>query len=1070
MLSYHRLRERDLKTYLPRTPPVPKSYLRFSALALSTGLATLYPMDFRWFAAGVFGALPLLSFGEEKIDFNRDVRPILSDNCFHCHGPDSKNQKSKFRLDTEENLFSEKYSAVVRGELKESELHWRIHSEDDDEVMPPADSNRSLSQKEKETLDKWIEQGAPYAKHWAFTVPQKPAVPGAGKEWAKSEIDRFVAAKLTNENLKPAPEASPETLLRRASLALTGLQPTPEEIAEFRAAAASDPGKAYEAAVDRYLASIHFAERLTLRWLDAARYADTDGYQVDSPRTNWPWRDWVIHSFHENKPFDQFSIEQIAGDMLPNATDQQRLASAFNRNHRQNAEGGALAEEFLVENVIDRVETTSTVWLGLTMGCARCHDHKYDPLSQREFFQMYAYFNNIGERGTGKGVSANPLLKIGSPIVEAPKELLTAVEKAEAHMAAVKKTSPARFEAWLAETEKTLAEDAKDIWQTAELSSVQVYGEAKLEGQGDGSWKLTGPKLAKGVYNLQFPVRKGETITALSLEALSDPSFTAPRKLARSTNGNFVLTDFKVLVANNDKLEQAEIRSASATHSQEGFPIANAIDAKKNTGWAIFGKDKKGPSNETAFFVFSKPIQPKEDTTVHVQLRHESGFASHNIGRLRLATTSDPNPELRTGAGLDEAITEALQTPADQRNKDQNAALKKHYDAIDPEMAAAKASLDQANQQLAATGVGPVNVMVMNEREGDPLPAYLLNRGSYLEPDKSEALPRAVPAALFSGETQPKDRLEFAQWMASGDNPLTARVYVNRVWQDLLGVGLVKTTEDFGLQGEVPLYAELLDWLAVHFVESGWDVKELHRLILTSAMFRQHSRVAEEMTTRDPENRLLARGPRYRMDGFAIRDMALRSSGLLSEAPGGPPVKPYQPAGLWNAVSSNSGTKYASDKGEKLYRKSMYTYWKRAVNPPRQIIFDAAGREACNVRARRTNTPLQALALMNDVTFVESARNTAERILKAEAKDDATRLAKAYEIVTSREMRASQAKILSENLDFFRRHYEANEAAAKEFLSAGESPRDESLPVSEYAAWAAVTHLMLNLDESITLE
>ena len=811
-----------------------------------------------------------------------------------------------------------------------------------------------------------------------------------------------------------------------------------------------------------------------MRWLDAARYADTDGYQNDSERKNWPWRDWVIQAYHENMPFDQFTVEQLAGDMLPSATRDQILASAFNRNHRQNAEGGALAPEFFVENVIDRVETTSTVWLGLTMGCARCHDHKYDPLSQREFFQLFAYFNNIGERGTGKGIAANPILEIGSPLVEVPETIQTQIDSAKAGLEGARKSLPVRFETWLAEAEQSLDSDDADIWKTEKLSSVQVYGEAKLEDQGDGSWKLTGPELAKGVYNLQFPVKKGERITAISVEALADPEFSRPRQLARSVNGNFVLTDFKVFIAsgeNDDELVQMKIGGASATYSQDGYPVANAVDAKNNSGWAIFGKGKNEASDETAFFTFESPIVPDSDTTLHLQLRHESGFASHNIGRLRIATTDVENPELRTAAGLDAAIVAALRAPADERSKEQIAELKKYHQTLDAELLAAEAAVKKAEAALDRIGAGEVPVMVMQEREGDREPAYLLDRGQYDAPDKSEELPRAVPAAFFGGEEkdQPKDRLELARWIVSEENPLTARVVVNRIWQDHFGVGLVKTTEDFGAQSELPSHPELLDWLAVEFVESGWDVKALHKLIVTSATFQQGSVIDPTLLGRDPENRLLSRGPRYRLDGFAIRDLALQAAGLLDERVGGAPVKPYQPEGLWENLAARAGTKYAVGSGSDLYRKSMYTYWKRAVNPPRQLIFDSSGREACSVGVKRTNTPLQALVLMNDVTFVEAARNLAERVIKEQSERE-ERIREIYRQATSLTLRQEQLDVLSGSLEFYLEHFADKTGEAEMFLKAGVSPRDESISAPEHAAWTAVAHLVLNLDTTISVQ
>lgn len=1017
----------------------------------------------------VFSLLSAVGFSDDKIDFNRDVRPILSDKCFHCHGPDSKNQKSDLRFDSEERLFAdyEGVKAVVPGDLKASEMHWRINSDDPDDEMPPRKSNRLLSDEQKKILDEWIKQGAPYAKHWAFEIPRKSELPELThawqKSWAKNPIDHFVAKKLYEKGLEPTKPATDETLRRRASLALTGLQPTHEEIANF---------KNLDSEVDRLLETMDYAERQALRWLDASRYADTDGFQNDAERSNWPWRDWVIKAFQENKPFDEFTIEQLAGDMLENPTGDQILASAFNRNHRQNSEGGALAPEFLVENVIDRVETTSTVWLGLTLGCARCHDHKYDPLSQREFYQMFAYFNNIGEKGIGKGISANPVQKMGSPLMEMPPELSAKIETAIAAVSAAKKSAPDRMTAWAAETVASFEDESGEAkaWFDAKITKATSSGSAKLVKQLDGSYLLTGKKLAKATYTVDVEPKKGQVITGFSIEALPHDSLTKPRQLARSTNGNFVLSE--LIVKHGGK--PVKIKSVTATYSQENYPVKNLLDGNTKTGWAVFGGETKAET-VSAYFTLAEPISAGEKDLIQFVFRHESGFGSHNIGRFALGLTEEKNPELHTPdeTGVGRQVAAALRIPADKRNAEQKKIVADYFASIDPELAKENAALAAVEKEKIARGFTEVPVMVMKEREGEPVETYLLNRGVYTEPDKSENLPRSLPLAIFSGDPKamPKDRLELANWMVSRDNPLTARVTVNRMWQDIFGVGLVKSVGDFGVQGEIPEYQELLDWLAVEFIDSGWDVKEMFRLILTSATFQQGSFIEPILFDRDPENRLLSRGSRYRLDGFAIRDVALRASGLLTETVGGAPAKPYQPEGLWNAVSAGAGTRYQPSKGADLYRKSMYTYWKRAVNPPRQIIFDAGGRELCLVNTRRTNTPLQALALMNDVTFVESARHVAERVLtNAELKTDAEKIGHTYKLVTSREVRPEQVKILSDNLGFFRDHFSKNQDGATKFLSAGESKKNEKLDVIEHAAWASVAHLVLNLDETITLE
>ena len=1025
--------------------------------------------------AFLFSALTV--FAEEEVDFNRDIRPILSDKCFHCHGPDAKNQKSDFRLDSSESALADYdgVKGIVPGDLKKSEVHWRIRMPNDDiDVMPPLDSNRILSNREKDLLDAWIKQGADYDVHWSFKKPVRNELPKLNEEnqaRVQNPIDHFIFARLEEEKLTPQKEAGMEMRLRRASYTLTGLPPTPEAVDK---ALKGDPEKAYGSFVDELLASTDYAERQTLRWLDAARYADTDGYQNDSERKNWPWRDWVIKAYHENKPFDEFTIEQLAGDMLPEATGDQILASAFNRNHRQNAEGGALAPEFFVENVIDRVETTSTVWLGLTMGCARCHDHKYDPLSQQEFFQMFAYFNNIGERGTGKGLQANPVQNFRSPLIDPPQELLTALEKANAAEADAKKTLKSRRDAWISEAAIALtAKEQKQEWTLQEISKAEVENaEGTLSKEDDGSLVFNGQNVSKAAYRVGISSKGNQKVTAVRIDALPDSTFGKPRQLARSVNGNFVLTDVKIAIVNDisGKARSLDIAHAAASFEQDNYPVSNTIDDNAGSGWAVFGSGAR-PESVSAYFFLATSVDLKKGESLELLLNHGSNFSDHNIGKFKVFLTDEDVSDKVTKSTLSPKITSALKTAKERRSAAENKTLADYYLTIDQATKTSKKAVADAEKKLKAVGAESVSVMVMREREGERIPAYLLERGQYDAPDKSKELPRAVPAAFFEGEAedQPQDRLELARWIISENNPLTPRVIVNRMWQDHFGMGLVKTTEDFGAQSELPTHPELLDWLAVEFMESGWDVNALQKLIVTSATFQQGAAVDPGLLERDPENRLLARGPRYRLDGFSIRDNALQASGLLDRRVGGSPVKPYQPEGLWNSMASGAGTRYPMDKGDDLYRKSLYTYWKRAVNPPRQLIFDSGGREACSVAVRRTNTPLQALVLMNDVTFIEAARNLAEIVLKEESETD-KRLKEIYRRVTALSLDGKRLAILQKNLAYFSKHFAEHPEEAAEFLKSGSSPRDESLPVPEHAAWTAAAHLVLNLDTTISLQ
>ncbi|MDB4491984.1 PSD1 and planctomycete cytochrome C domain-containing protein [bacterium] len=1005
--------------------------------------------------------LPLVQ-AEEKVSYNHDIRPILSENCFFCHGPDPETREGDVALHEAKFAYAlvDGIHPIVPGDSEDSEVVYRIFDKAD--PMPPEDSKRSLTEMQKNLIKLWIEQGAEYEEHYAFVPPVKasPPVIAESKAPLRNPIDHFIQARLKKEDLVPASEASLEILARRATLALTGLQPTPEQTASFLNDKSPD---AYEKFVERLLTTDAYAERMALNWLDVARYADTDGYQNDNQRENWPWRDWVIQAYRENMPFDQFTIEQLAGDMLPDATEQQRLATAFNRNHRQNGEGGALAAEYFVENVIDRVETTSTVWLGLTTGCARCHDHKYDPISQKEFFQLYGYFNNIGEKGIGNGTKANPLMSIGSPLERAPADHAEKVAALDAAVATAEKDLPARFNKWVTGAHAA-AIDPEAVWFSADsvMSNTVAGKKGSLKLLPDSSFRYSG-KTTTGVdYNLKLAPGK-KTITGVRLIALPDPSFKGPQKLAPSTNGNFVLTSFEASAISKKgvKEDRLKIARASATFEQKDYPLAHALDSNNKTGWAISGAPAEGAS---ALFVFDKPLVLEADGSLELNLRHGSSFAGHNIGRFQILLTSKETPTLQgSPSGLPAALIAILKKDLSKGSEGEKKKLRAAHRALD--LPLTKAISDREKYLKGNTDKVPV--MVMKEREGAPAVSRLLDRGQYDAPI-GEPLSRGVLAALLKeGQAHPKDRLELAKWLVSRDNPITARVVINRMWQQLMGIGLVKTAEDFGSQGELPSHPALLDWLAIEFIESGWDVNKMMRLIATSHTFRQSSVTNSILIEKDPENRLRARGPRHRMDGFAIRDLALHAAGLLNSEIGGRPVKPYQPAGLWQSVAANAGTRYKESSGKDLYRKSMYSYWKRAVNPPRQIIFDAGSREICNVKPKITNTPLQALALMNDRTFLEAARHLAERMLK-EAPGDP--LPHGYRLATGYELKSDVAGVLEKSLTYFTEYFGADENAAVSFLKNGASKRDESISVAQHAAYTAVAHLILNLDETITIE
>ena len=1014
---------------------------------------------------------------ESTVNFNRDIRPILSDKCFLCHGPDANRREAKLRLDTREGATKDLdgYQAIVPGDPDDSEVVVRIYSDDKKEIMPPPKSKKSLTQQEKDLIRQWIKQGAEYQAHWSLIPPKSSPRPKVKRdEWVRNPIDAFVLSRLESENLQPSPEADKATLIRRVTLDLTGRPPTPAEVDAFLKDTTGGGG-AFEKVVDRLLQSKQFGERMALVWLDAARYADTNGYQVDRGRQMWIWRDWVIRAYNANMPFDQFTIEQIAGDMLPNATIDQKIASGFNRNHRINGEGGVIPEEFRTEYVIDRVGTTGTVWLGLTLSCARCHSHKFDPVSQKEFYQLFAYFNNVPENGRD-GLKGNAVPVLSVPIPEKQAEL-RAVEQKVVDLQKQLTVESAEFRAEQQQWEqRTLSKLTKGgvgpMWSLANVATAESTGNVNLKRLEDESFLATGANPATPTYTVTIKSgpRKPRVLTGVRLEALMHPNMTKGG-LSRSVNGNFVLTEFELLRHSPDMNEPqpVKIASAIADHSQENYPIAQSIDGNKGTGWAILGKPK--PGNRTAVFTLAEPLTLKADTSLIIRLKHDSRFPAHAIGRFRFSLTDADKPALEGKGQLPLEVIAALQTPASKRSKKQRRTLADFYRprsrALAPfrkQLAAAKKQLDQMKKTSTTT------VMVMQEMD-KPRPAFYLNRGQYDQP--GEQVQPGIPASLGRlPKGAPNNRLGLARWLVDATNPLTARVTVNRYWQMYFGLGLVKSVDDFGSQGEWPSHPELLDWLATEFVRSGWDVKAMQKLIVTSATYRQSSRITPQSWARDPENRLLARGPRFRLSAATIRDQALAISGLLVEKVGGPSVKPYQPDGLWQQVAGRSSKSllYRKSAGEGLYRRSMYTYWKRAVAPPTMIIFDAGGREACNVGRNATNTPLQSLATLNDVQFVEAARVLAQRMMTEGGTLPADRLTYGWRLAMARRPDATELKTLVNGYEGHLKQYQSDMDKANALLAVGDTPRDASLNVAEHAALTAMASTILNLDEVITKE
>jgi hypothetical protein len=1030
-----------------------------------------------------------------KVEFNREIRPILSDKCFQCHGPDKARRKADLRLDTEAGAFADLggYRAIVPHKLADSELYRRITAADADKRMPPARAGRTLTKRQIDLIKRWIEQGAKWQKHWAFIPPARPALPHSkNASWARNPIDIFILDRLEREGLRPALEADKATLLRRVTLDLTGLPPTAAEVDAFLA---DRSPSAYEKVVDRLLASPRYGERMAVRWLDAARYADTNGYQTDGPRTMWRWRDWVIAAYNRNMPFDQFTIEQLAGDMLPRPTLDQRIATGFNRNHRGNAEGGIIPEEYAVEYVVDRVDTTATVWLGLTMGCARCHDHKYDPILQKEFYQVYAYFNNVSERGKAiKFGNSPPFIKAPTPEQQEQRgQLERQLAAAEADFA---RRGP-ELAAAQAQWEKSLAlareeGDARKARATDWVPSRRLVAHYPLDGD---TADRTGHQRTSAKFE------EGAAAYAAGPRGKA-ADFDGKRFLDAGNVGNFGFQDkFSLAAWVYPRSVQAGVvlSRMAETDRAEGYHVrfqGGKLQVNLVKRWlddALRVETERSLSSGCWYhlMVTYDGSRTAQGIRVYIDGRpHKIKVLLDDLNQsfktsqpLRIGSGGGPQGRLR-GLVADvriyddrlsaeevelvaarETIRAIVAIPAEQRTAGQARKLRAYFleqhaprtirEAHRPVLALR----DRKAKLLASFPT----TMVMEEMP-KPRDTFVLIRGQYDKP--GEKVTPGVPKTLSSLPRGVKnDRLGFARWLMDPANPLTARVAVNRYWQMYFGTGLVKTAEDFGSQGEWPSHPELVDWLATEFMRTGWDVKRMQRLIVTSATYRQSSRVTRDLLQRDPDNRFLARGPRLRLSAEMIRDQVLAVSGLLVERIGGPSVKPYQPPGLWRELAD---AVYHQDHGPALYRRSLYTFWKRTVAPPAMVAFDAAGREACTVRKARTNTPLQALTLMNDVTFIEAARVLAQRIMNEGDLTPEERLALAFRLATGRAPQPAELKILRAGFHKHLAHYRRDKAAARKLVSAGEAPRDERLDVSELAAYTTVATLILNLDEVIT--
>ncbi len=1196
----------------------------FRGVACAAALALSLP--FPAAAAARAGNVPA------KIDFNHDIRPILSDNCFACHGPDDKERKGKLRLDVREDALKPAKSgehAIVPGDAAKSHLLARILTTDEDEVMPPPKSGKKLTAPQVDLLKRWIEEGAKYQGHWAYAKPERPELPAVkNTKWSRNEIDRFILARLEKEGLKPSGEADKVTLIRRVTLDLTGLPPTPAEVDAFLADRSRD---AFEKLVDRLLQSPRYGEHMAKFWLDAARYADSHGYHIDSERSMWKWRDWVVEAFNQNKPFDQFTIEQLAGDLLPDATTEQKVASGYVRANMSTGEGGAIVEEYQAKYGFDRTETTGTIWLGMTMVCARCHTHKYDPITQREYYGLLSFFNNLNESiMDGNKPNPDPFLKLPSPEQSRRQdELKKLVAGGQKKIDAPAAELDAAQAAWESKWHSRLSAG----WTTlapARVASLVSNGPTfkVLE---DVSILAEGANPESDVQEVVVKLAEAGGFAALRLEAL--PHDSLPKKSsARSNDGVFRLSEFEAELqapmsmteqAGSDKPAEApkprklKFTQAVASASASTREADKAIDGKADTGWGTEAGASAEP--QTALFVLAEPAKFEAGAELRIRLKYEASKSRRAIGRFRLAAAQNEQlatllnppkaePWKAVGPFKTEGLQHGFKTAFDP---EVTIDLKKTYPGVreeikwnsKPDFEDGKNNLlvqdlhgihgayylyrtltvpvarkldvslkaDDAfklwvNEKLVAeraeekAGDGLLRVTVdLNQGENkfllkivtvqgaayftfnknlgdaDSVPADIaavlatskslagaqaLKVRNYFRRENSKefrelfenmdkwreeeaSIDRAIPMTLVAKEMEkerdtfmlvrgeydkkgdkvsagvpaifppmpagaPTNRLGLAKWLVDPAHPLTARVAANRFWQQFFGVGIVKTSDDFGVQGDNPSHRELLDWLATEFVRTGWDVKRMQRLMLTSATYRQTSRATPERWAADPENRLLARGPRFRVDGEVIRDTALYVSGLLVDRRGGRATKPYEPPGLWEAVSFNNSQKYVPDKGEGQYRRSLYSYWKRQSPPPNMLLFDAPTREYCVVRRPRTNTPLQALALLNDQQFVEASRAFAQRILLEGGKNTGDRIEWAFRTATSRRPASDEVKVLAGVLKQQMAEYQKDTGAAAKLLEVGSFKARESLDRVELAAWSTVASMVLNLDETVT--